>query len=99
MSRDGGIGSLTPYVRFRECKPCMKRIGEDVQTGHKTLDTGPIRKPQQERSTSKKQGGNKQVTTDKIVGTRLSLRLSTQVFPENVYHELDEDVYMDNGTC
>ena len=27
-------------IRFRECKACRKRIGEDVQTGHKTLDTG-----------------------------------------------------------
>ncbi len=77
-----------------------KRIGEDVQTGNKTLDTGvcpkcPVRKLQHERSTSKKQGGNKQVTTDKIVGARRSLRLSTQVLPENVYCELDEDVCMD----
>ena len=57
------------------------------------LDTGvcpkcPIRKPP--HSTHKKQGGNKQV-----VGVRRSLRLSTQVFPENVYCELDEDVCMD----
>jgi hypothetical protein len=29
------------------------------------------------------------------VGARRSLRLSTQVLTENVYHELDEDVYMD----
>ena len=35
---------------------------------------------------------NKQVTTDKTVGTRRSLRLSTQT---NVYCELDEDTYMD----
>jgi hypothetical protein len=39
--------------------------------------------------------GNKEVTTDKTVGTRRSLRLSTQVLPENVYCELDEDTYMD----
>ena len=87
-------------IRFRERKTCAKRIGEYVQTGHKTLDTGvcpkcPIRKPQHEHSTRKKQGGNKQVTTDKIVGVRRSLRLSTQVLPENVYCELDEDVCMD----
>jgi hypothetical protein len=92
---------ISDPIRFRECKACRKRIGEDVQTGHKTLDTGVcpkclIRKPQRERSTSKKQGGNKQVATDKIVGARRSLRLSTQVLPENVYHELDEDVYMDS---
>ncbi len=37
----------------------------------------------------------KQVTTDKIVGARRSLRLNTQVLAENVYRELDEDVYMD----
>ncbi len=55
----------------------------------------PIRKLQHERSTSKKQGGSKQVTTDKIVCARRSLRLSTQVLPENVYCELDEDVCMD----
>ncbi len=29
------------------------------------------------------------------MGARRSLRLSTQVLTENVYHELDEDVYMD----
>ena len=91
-------------IRFREYKACRKRIGEDVQTRYKTLDTGvsqgvcpkcPIRKPQQEHSTRKNQSGNKQVGTDKIVGTRRSLRLSTQVLPENVYCELDEDVHMD----
>ena len=88
-------------IRFRECKACAKRIGENVQTGHKTLETGvcpkcPIRKPPHEHSTRKKQGGNKQVTTDKIVGVRRSLRLSTQVLSENVYCELDEDVCMDS---
>jgi hypothetical protein len=62
-------------IRFRECKACPKRIREDVQTGHKTLDTGvcpkcPIRKPPHEHSTRQKQGGNKQETTDKIVGVR-----------------------------
>ena len=41
----------------------------------------------------KKQRGNKQVTTDKTVGTRRSLRLSTQVLTENVYFELDENIY------
>ena len=91
---------VSDSIRFRECKVCRKRIGEDVQTGHKTIDTGvypkcPIRKPQQERSTIKKQSGNKQVATDKTVGTRRSLHLSTQVLPENVYCELDEDAYMD----
>ncbi len=29
------------------------------------------------------------------MGVRRSLRLNTQVLPENVYHELDEDVCMD----
>jgi hypothetical protein len=87
-------------IRFRECKACTKRIGEDVQTGHKTLDTGvcpkcPIRKPQHGHPTRKRQGGNKQAVTDKIVGVRRSLRLSTQVLSENVYCELDEDVCMD----
>ena len=87
-------------IRFRECKACTKRIGEDVQTGHKTLDTGvcpkcPIRKPQHGHPTRKRQGGNKQAVTDKIIGVRRSLRLSTQVLPENIYCELDEDVCMD----
>ncbi len=91
---------VSDSIRFRECKAFRKRIGEDVQTGHKMLDTGvcpkcPIRKPQQERSTNKKQSGDDQVATDKTVGTRRSLRLSTQVLPENVYCEMDEDAYMD----
>ena len=91
---------ISDPIRFRECKACTKRIGEDVQTGNKTLDAGvcpkcPIRKLQHERSTNKKQGGSKEITTDKIVGARRSLRLSTQVLPENVYCELDEDVCMD----
>jgi hypothetical protein len=86
-------------IRFRECKACTKRIGEDVQTGHKMPDTGicpkcPIKKPQHPHSTRKKQGGIKQVVTDKIVDVRRSLRLSTQVLPENIYCELDEDVCM-----
>ena len=87
-------------IRFRECKACAKRIGEDVQTGHKTADTGvcpkcPIGKPQHEHSTRKKQCGIKQATQDKIVDVRRSLRLSTQVLPGNVYCELEEDVCMD----
>ncbi len=46
-------------IRFRECKACARRIGEDVQTGHETLETGvcpkcPIRKPPHEHSTRKK---------------------------------------------
>ena len=98
MSPRGQYGGPLSYPLSTNKKPnyyCTKRIGEDVQTGNKTLDVGvcpkcPIRKLQHEHSTNKKQGGNKEITTDKIVGARRSLRLSTQV---NVYCELDEDVY------
>ncbi len=83
-------------IRFRECKACSKRIGEDVQTGHKTINIGswpkcPVGKPKHEHSTRRKQCGDVQEVKDKIREVRRSLRLNTQVLPENVYCELDEE--------
>ena len=90
-------------IRFRECKSCSKRIGEDVQTGHKTINIGscpkcPIGKPKHEHSTLRKKYGSAQTTKDKIRESRRSLRLSTQTLPEKVHCELDEDECMDSDS-
>ena len=83
-------------IRFRECKTCSKRIREDVQTGHETINIRswpkcPIGKPKHEHSTRRKQYGSTQEAKDKIREVRRSLRLSTQILPEKVYCDLDED--------
>ena len=67
-------------TRFRECKTCAKRIGEHVQTGHKTINIGgcpkcPVGKTKHEHSTRKKQCGDAQTVKDKIMEVRRSLRL------------------------
>ena len=88
-------------IRFRECKACAKRIGEDVQTGQKMLHIGgcpkcPVGLPKHEHSTRKKKCGKTQATKGKTMEVRRSLRLSTQALPENLYCELDEDEGMDS---
>ena len=62
-------------IRFRECKVCSQRMGEDVQTGHKKIDIGgcpkcPVGKPKHEHSTHKKEYGNTQAVKDKVMEIR-----------------------------
>jgi hypothetical protein len=90
----GWWNKISDPIRFRECKTCVKRIGEDVQTGLIMPRIGrcpdyPVRLPNREYSNHKKQCGSTQTTKGK------SIRLRTQVLTENLYCELDEDEDMD----
>ena len=92
---------VTDPIRFKECRACAKRIGEDVPVGHETLDKRgcpkcPVGKPKHKHCTHRKQHGDEQVVKDKITEVQRSLRLSTQTQTENVYCELDEDEDMDS---
>ena len=105
-------GTLTPNalgwwykvsdsIRFKECRSFAKRIGEDVEIGHKPLGIMscpkcPVGKSKYNHSVCRKQHGVDQTGKDKTTEVRQSLCLRTPIQSENRYCELDEDECMNS---
>ena len=87
---------VSDTIRFKECKTCAKRIGEDLKTGNKTLDMVgclkcPMGRPKKKHSNHRNQHGDDQTDMDKVVEVRQSLRLRTPTQTIDTFSEFDED--------
>ena len=87
---------VSDYIRFKECKTCVKRIGEDFQVGHKTLGMRicpkcPIGSHKTKHSTHRKQHGDDQTDRYKNEEVRWSLLLRTPIQTKDVFFEFGED--------
>ena len=87
---------VSDTIRFKECKTCAKRIGEDLKTGNKTLDMVgclkcPMGRPKKKHSNHRNQHGDDQTDMDKVVEVRQSLLLRTPTQMKDVCLEIDED--------